>query len=63
MNTSNVISGERFAMTEMKIAMAKLLQKFTLHLDANTSKIELLKGDMFMYSYNDFKLKFISRSG
>jgi len=53
--------GERFAMTEMKIAMVKLLQKFTLETNAN-SEIKLLDGDMFMYGYPDFSLKFIKRS-
>ena len=55
-----LIPGERFAMTEMKIAIVKLLQKFTLHLDED-SKIETLKGDMFLFSYPDFKLKFVKR--
>ena len=55
------IAGERFAMTEMKIAMVKLLQKFTLEPDAG-SEIKLLDGDMFLYSYPDFSLKFIKRS-
>ena len=55
-----LIPGERFAMTEMKIAIVKLLQKFTLHLDED-SKIETLKGDMFLFSYPDFKLKFMRR--
>ena len=53
--------GERFAMVEMKIAMVKLLQKFTPALDEN-SKIEILKGDQFLYSYNDFDLKFNKRN-
>ena len=48
-------------MTEMKIAIVKLLQKFTLHLD-DVSKIETLKGDMFLFSYPDFTLKFVKRS-
>ena len=52
--------GERFAMIEMKIAMVKLLQKFTLTLEKN-SKIEILKGDLFMYSYPDFPLRFVKR--
>lgn len=52
--------GERFAMIEMKIAMVKLLQKFTLTLEKN-SKIETLKGDLFMYSYPDFPLRFVKR--
>ena len=48
-------------MTEMKIAMVKLLQKFTLETDEN-SVIQLLDGDMFLYGYPDFSLKFIKRS-
>ena len=55
-----VFIGERFAMTEMKIAMVKLLQNFTLETDVN-SEIKLLNGDMFMYGYPDFGLKFIRR--
>ena len=47
-------------MIEMKIAMVKLLQKFTLTLEKN-SKIETLKGDLFMYSYPDFPLRFVKR--
>ena len=47
-------------MTEMKIAMVKLLQNFTLETDVN-SEIKLLNGDMFMYGYPDFCLKFIRR--
>ena len=53
--------GERFAMVEMKIALVKLLQKFTPALDEN-SKLEILKGDQFLYSYNDFDLKFVKRN-
>ena len=48
-------------MTEMKIAMVKLLQKFTLETNAN-SEIKLLDGDMVLYNYPDFSLKFIKRS-
>ena len=47
-------------MTEMKIAMVKLLQNFTLETDVN-SEMKLLDGDMFLYSYPDFGLKFIKR--
>ena len=53
--------GERFAMTEMKIAIVKLLQNFTLETDVN-SEIKVLNGDMFMFSYPDFNLKFIKRA-
>ena len=45
-------------MTEMKIAIVKLLQNFTLETDVN-SEIKLMNGDMFMFSYPDFNLKFI----
>ena len=48
-------------MTEMKIATVKLLQRFTLETNEN-SEIKLLDGDMFMYGYPDFSLKFIKRS-
>ena len=47
-------------MIEMKIAMVKLLQKFTLALEKN-SKIEPLNGDLFLYSFPDFPLRFMKR--
>ena len=56
-----VCIGERFAMVEMKIAMVKLLQKFTPDLTSN-SKLEVNKGDLFTMSFNDFDLKFSSRN-
>ena len=52
--------GERFAMTEMKIAMVKLLQNFTIETNSE-SEIKPLDGDMFMFSYPDFSLNFIKR--
>ena len=47
-------------MTEMKIAMVKLLQKFRLEND-ETTKIELLKGDMFLFSYDKVNIRMYKR--
>ena len=46
-----LIAGERFAMVEMKIAMTKLLSKFSIEADEKT-KMELRKGDQFFLTYN-----------
>ena len=47
-------------MVEMKIAMVKLLQRFTPEL-TEESKISPNKGDFFTMSYPDFDLKFVKR--
>ena len=52
--------GERFAMTEMKMAVVKLLQKFKVEFD-ETTKIELLKGDLFLFSFPNLNIRFIRR--
>ena len=52
--------GERFAMTEMKMAMVKLLQKFKVEFD-ETTKIELMKGDVFLFSFPQLNIRFIRR--
>jgi len=52
--------GERFAMTEMKLAVVKLLQKFKVEFD-ETTKIELLKGDMFLFSFPQLNIRFTRR--
>ena len=54
------LRGERFAMTEMKLAVVKLLQKFKVECD-ETTKIELLKGDMFLFSFPQLNIRFIRR--
>jgi len=52
--------GERFAMAEIKIAMVKLLQKFRVEFD-ETTKIDLLNGDMFLFSFPRMNIRFIKR--
>ena len=52
--------GERFAMTEMKLAVVKLLQKFKVEFD-ETTKIELLKGDLFLFSFPQLNIRFTRR--
>ena len=47
-------------MTEMKMAVVKLLQKFKVEFD-ETTKIELLKGDMFVFSFPKLNIRFIRR--
>ena len=47
-------------MTEMKIALVKLLQKFKIEFD-ETTKIDLLDGDMFLYSFAHLNIKFVRR--
>ena len=47
-------------MTEMKLAVVKLLQKFKVEFD-ETTKIELLKGDLFLFSFPQLNIRFIRR--
>ena len=47
-------------MTEMKIAMVKLLQKFRLEND-ETTKIELLNGDLAMLAYDKVNIRMYKR--
>ena len=51
-----VCIGQRFAMIEMKIAMAKLLAKFKIVATPATS-MDVLKGDTFLFSYGDILVK------
>ena len=51
-----VCIGQRFAMVEMKIAMAKLLAKFKIVASPATS-MDVLKGDTFLFSYGDILVK------
>ena len=55
------ILGKRLAMIEMKIAMVKLLQKFTPELTYRRSKISPNRGDFLTMSYPDFDLTFVKR--
>ena len=47
-------------MTEMKIAIVKLLQKFRLEND-ETTKIELLNGDLAMLAYDKVNIRMYKR--
>ena len=47
-------------MSEMKIASAKMLQKFQFIATENT-KLEKHRGDMFFYSFTDMKIKIQER--
>lgn len=55
-----LLLGERFAMTEIKIAMVKILQKFRLEADEST-KIELLNGDMLILSFKNVNIRMHKR--
>ena len=47
-------------MTEMKIAMVKLLQKFKVEFD-ETTKIDLVNGDMFLFNFSHLNIRFVER--
>jgi len=53
-------TGERFAMAEMKMALAKVLSKFRVEADEKT-KIEFLKGDQAMMSYTGIHVRMVHR--
>ena len=53
--------GMRFAIAEIKIAMAKLLANFQI-VDTSQTKLEPLPGDPFMFSYPDIKVKLEKRT-
>ena len=52
--------GERFAMAEMKMAMTKLLSKFTIEADDQT-RLEFRKGDQFLMSYPGIQVRLLRR--
>ncbi len=52
----------RFAMAEMKIAMATLLAKYKIELENKDQKVDVLKGDSFLLGYDDMKLRLVKRS-
>ena len=58
---ARVCIGQRFAMNEMKICMAKLLNKFRIELTPE-SKLEYGNGSFFVLLFKDIKLKFVKRS-
>merc|ERR1719474_483558 len=53
--------GERFAMAEMKMALAKVVSKFRVEADEMT-KIEFQKGDQAMMSYHGVYVRMVPRS-
>jgi cytochrome P450 len=52
--------GQRFAMNEMKICLAKLLNRFRIEMTPET-KLEFHKGSLFMLVFDDVKVKFVAR--
>lgn len=52
--------GERFALMEIKIAMTRLLQKYNIEM-ADSTRMILNNGDMFMLSYPDINIKLVPR--
>ena len=53
--------GQRFAIIEMKIAMAKLIYRFRI-IETPSTKLEVLKGDNFFLSYENFHVKLEPRN-
>merc|ERR1712130_913039 len=53
--------GERFAMAEMKMALAKVFSKFRVEADENLTRIEFQKGDQAMMSYTDIHVRMSRR--
>lgn len=53
--------GQRFAIVEMKMAMAKLLSRFRI-VDTPSTKLEVLRGDNFFLSYEDIYVKLEPRN-
>ena len=54
--------GMRFAMTEMKIAVAKLLLNFSLQNEPGVTKLNFDKGGYFLLSYPDMKIRIKERT-
>ena len=57
----NLATGERFAMAEMKMALAKVFSKFRVEADENLTKIEFQKGDQAMMSYTGIHVRMSHR--
>jgi len=53
--------GMRFAISEIKIAIAKVIKAFQI-VDTPDTKIELYHGDMFMMSYDKINVKLVPRT-
>ena len=48
-------------MSEMKVAMVKLLHNYRLEWDEST-ELKLQKGDMFLFRFPCVKLRFVKRN-
>ena len=57
---NRVCIGQRFAMNEMKICMARLLHKFKLEWSPE-SKLDFNKGSFFLLSFNEVKVRVVPR--
>ena len=53
--------GMRFAMAEMKITLAKLLCNFKVVEEPNITKLEFDKGNPFLLSYSEMKVRLEER--
>ena len=53
--------GLRFAMTEMKIALAKMLQKYEI-VPVQQTKLDFKPGDIMFLNYSKLEVKIVSRS-
>jgi len=54
--------GERFAMVEMKIAMTKLLSKFSISANETKTRMDLRRGDQFLLSYDQILVDIVPRT-
>jgi len=57
---NRVCIAQRFAMNEIKICMARLLNRFKLEMAPET-RLEFEKGSFFLLNFNDVKIKFVQR--
>jgi cytochrome P450 len=56
-----VCIGMRFAMAEMKIAMAKLLAEFRI-VSTPETRLDLMEGDSFLFNYPEVRVKLERRT-
>jgi len=54
--------GERFAMVEMKIAMTKLLSKFSIEANETETKMDFRRGDPALLSYDQLLVDVVPRT-
>ena len=56
------VAGERFAMVEMKIAMTKLLSKFSIEANETETKMDFRRGDPALLSYDQLLVDVVPRT-